>query len=97
MALWTFGDRPPTVAPAPFGRGVLVGDFYARTDGRRFDRRQSARDLALQPKDAAHNCLTRGFGRYVIFWPEPDGDGVTLLRDPSGGMDVAACAIDGGA
>ena len=91
LALFAPKETPILSVP---GGGILLGDLYAR-DGR------PAKDLAsLQrpPTQSAlrQHLLERYWGEYLLFQPGDEGtDGITLMRDPSGGMACAYSLQDG--
>jgi len=85
VALFASKETPTLHLP---GGGILLGDLYGR-DGRQ------ATDLAGLQHLSTHSVLRQHlldhyWGEYLLFQPTEEGaGGLTLMRDPSGGM---ACA-----
>ncbi len=89
-----FAPRETPTLPLPDG-SILLGDLYDK-NGRPVTDPADLRHLPT-PSALRQHLLDRYWGEYLLFQPaEEDADGITLMRDPSGGMACAYSLRDGG-
>lgn len=85
VALFASKETPSLYLP---GGGILLGDLYGR-DGRPVKDLADLQHLSTQSVLRQH-LLDHYWGEYLLFQPTEEGPGgVTLMRDPSGGMGCA--------
>lgn len=100
LAVLTAGQAPPPVTPliGPSGSvGVLVGQVFDRAATHAGEVAAAALEplTELSPLDAARHLVTQAWGAYVAVWIGPADSGPTVLRDPSGALEVLIWRRDG--
>ncbi len=99
LAVLTDGDMAPRVTPiAGHGgvAGVLIGRAFDRAATERGEVAAARLDGLDQgdPIDACRRLVFESWGGYVALWIGRPKDGPTILRDPSGAMEVLAWRRD---
>lgn len=91
LSLFAPKETPTLSLP---GGGILLGDLY--DEGGRPVRNLASLQHLLTQSALRQHLLDHYWGEYLLFQPTEGGtDGITLMRDPSGGMACAYSLQDG--
>ncbi|WP_068875137.1 MULTISPECIES: asparagine synthase C-terminal domain-containing protein [unclassified Phenylobacterium] len=91
LRVWTATRDPPGVKAHMGGGGVTIGAVYPMPG-----RPVSQGVACAEPLANARQISRAHWGRFVALLPEPQGAGVWVYRDPSGGMAAFAWSLGDG-